>query len=152
MRLTFQTLFQKIKQPFQQGLGINEIIKAVIVSLLITVIPVFGINTILLTFLAIKFKLNLPIMIVVSYIATPLQYILFIPFIHVGETIFNTKHTLLTVTDIKASFEISFFQTIKNLLLELICGVSGWLLLALPIALLSIFLINKIYLSKIETR
>jgi uncharacterized protein (DUF2062 family) len=145
MRLTFHTLFQKIKQPFQQGLGVKEIIKAVIVSLLFTVIPVFGINTILLTFLAIKFKLNLPIMIVVSYIATPLQYILFIPFIHVGETIFNTKHTLLTVTDIKIAFESSFFQTIKQLFFELICGISGWLLLVLPIALLSILLINKIY-------
>lgn len=152
MRLTFQTLFQKIKEPFQQGLGINEIIKAIIVSLLFTILPVFGVTTILLTFSAIKFKLNLPIMIVVSYIATPLQFIFFIPFIRVGETIFNTKHTLLTVADIKASFEISFFQTIKNLLLELICGVSGWLLLALPIALMSIFLINKIYHSNYKTR
>ena len=104
MRLTFQTLFQKIKEPFQQGLGINEIIKAIIVSLLFTILPVFGVTTILLTFSAIKFKLNLPIMIVVSYIATPLQFIFFIPFIRVGETIFNTKHTLLTVADIKASF------------------------------------------------
>ncbi|MFD2917219.1 DUF2062 domain-containing protein [Psychroserpens luteus] len=149
MRLTFQTLFQKIKQPFQQGLGVNEIIKAVIVSLLFTVIPVFGITTILLTFLAIKFKLNLPIMVVVSYLATPLQFILFIPFIHIGETIFNTKHTLLTVADIKIAFESSFFQTIKQLFFELICGVSGWLLLALPIALLSILLINKIYKNEI---
>ncbi len=152
MRLTFQSLFQKIKQPFQQGLGIKEIIKAIIVSLLFTILPVFGVTTILLAFLAIKFKLNLPIMVVISYIATPLQFLFFIPFIRVGETIFNTKHTLLTVADIKASFEISFFQTVKNLLLELICGVSGWLLLALPIALLSIFLINKMYLFKYETR
>jgi uncharacterized protein (DUF2062 family) len=149
MQLTFKALFQKIKEPFQQGLGVNEIIKAVIVSLLFTVIPVFGITTILLTFLALKFKLNLPIMVIVSYMATPLQFILFIPFIRVGETIFNTKHTLLTVTDIKIAFENSFFQTIKQLFFELICGVSGWLLLALPMALLSILLINKIYKNEI---
>ncbi len=152
MQFTFKALFQKIKQPFQQGLGINEIIKAIIVSLLFTILPVFGVTTILLSFLAIKFKLNLPIMVVISYIATPLQFLFFIPFIRVGETIFNIKHTLLTVADIKASFEISFFQTVKNLLLELICGVSGWLLFALPIVLLSIFLINKMYLFKYETR
>lgn len=149
MQFTFKALFQKIKQPFQQGLGVNEIIKAIIVSLLFTIIPVFGITTILLTFLAIKFKLNLPIMIVVSYITTPLQYILFIPFIHIGETIFNTKHTLLTVTDIKIAFESSFFKTIKQLFFELICGLSGWLLLALPIALSCILLINKIYKNEI---
>ncbi|MGM5469719.1 DUF2062 domain-containing protein [Flavobacteriaceae bacterium LMO-SS05] len=150
MQITFQSLFQKIKQPFQQGLGINEIIKAVIVSLLFTIIPVFGVTTILLTFLAVKFKLNLPIMVVISYVASPLQFLFFMPFIHVGETIFNTKHTLLTVVEIKNAFESSFFHTIKQLIFELVCGVSGWLLLALPIALMSIILINKIYNSKNE--
>ena len=151
MQLTFQTLWQKIKQPFRQGLGRNEIAKAIIVSLLVTVLPTFGVTTIILTFLAVKFKLNLPIMVAVSYIATPLQFIFFMPFIHVGETIFNTKHTLLTVIEIKNAFESSFFHTIKQLIFELVCGVSGWLLLALPIALVSILLINKINYSKNET-
>ena len=90
-------------------------------------------------------------MIVISYIATPLQFLLFIPFIHIGETLFNTKHTLLTVTEIKSAFENSFFQTMKQLIFELVCGVSGWLLLALPSAIISILLINKIYQSKYET-
>ncbi|CAH8281888.1 uncharacterized protein DUF2062 [Mariniflexile fucanivorans] len=151
MQLTFQTLWQKIKQPFRQGLGRNEIAKAIIVSLLVTVLPIFGVTTIILTFLAVKFKLNLPIMVAVSYIATPLQFIFFMPFIHVGEAIFNTKHTLLTVIEIKNAFESSFFHTIKQLIFELVCGVSGWLLLALPIALVSILLINKINYSKNET-
>ena len=151
MGLTFQTLFQKIKQPFQQGLGMKEIVKAIVVSLLFTILPVFGVTTLLLTFSSIKFKLNLPIMIVISYIATPLQFLLFIPFIHIGETLFNTKHTLLTVTEIKSAFENSFFQTMKQLIFELVCGVSGWLLLALPSAFISILLINKIYQSKYET-
>ncbi|WP_132218099.1 DUF2062 domain-containing protein [Mariniflexile fucanivorans] len=151
MQLTFQTLWQKIKLPFRQGLSRNQIAKAIIVSLLVTVLPIFGVTTILLTFLAVKFKLNLPIMVAVGYTATPLQYIFFIPFIHVGETIFNTKHTLLTVIEIKNAFESSFFHTIKQLVFELVCGVSGWVVLALPIALMSIMLINKIYISKNET-
>jgi len=106
------TILQEIKKPFRQGLSRTDIAKAVVVSLLITVFPIFGIITLLLTFVAIKLRLNLPIMIVVSYLATPLQYMLFLPFIHVGETVFNTKHTLLTVHDIKNAFEVSFFDTI----------------------------------------
>lgn len=145
MGLTFQNIFQKIKKPFQQGLSASEVIKAIIVSLLFTVFPIFGVTTILLTFMAIKFKLNLPVMIIISYIATPLQFVLFLPFIHIGETIFNIHHTLRTVQEIKNAFDISFWKTIQDLLLELICGISGWLLVALPISLIGIMIINKAF-------
>lgn len=145
MRPTFQNIIQKIKKPFQQGLSGIEVAKAIIVSLLFTVFPVFGVTTILLTLVAIKFKLNLPIMIIVSYIATPLQFIFFLPFIHIGETIFNMHHTLLTVQEIKNAFDVSFCKTIQDLFLELICGISGWLLVALPISVFTIFFINKIF-------
>ncbi|SHM89117.1 DUF2062 domain-containing protein [Flavobacterium chilense] len=144
MIINFQNLLLKIKKPFQQGLSGIAITNAIIVSLLFTVFPVFGITTILITFVAIKFKLNLPIMVLISYIASPLQFLFFLPFIHIGEAIMNTKHTLLTVQEIKNAFDISFFNTIKQLLFELICGVSGWILLALPISLMVLFFSNKI--------
>lgn len=143
MQINFLTILQEIKKPFQQGLSIREIAKAVVVSLFITVFPIFGVITLLLTFAAIKLRLNLPVMIVISYLATPLQFLLFVPFIHIGETIFNTKHTLLTVQEIKNAFDLSFIDTIRQLVFELVCGISGWLIIILPISFLSIILINK---------
>jgi len=145
MGLTFQNIFQKIKKPFQQGLSASEVTKAIIVSLLFTVFPVFGVTTILLTLMAIKFKLNLPIMVIVSYLATPLQFLFFLPFIHIGETIFNMHHTLLSAQEIKNAFDVSFWKTIQDLLLELICGLSGLLFIAFPLSIFSIFISNKIF-------
>lgn len=145
MGITFKSVIQKIKKPFQQGLGFLEVTKAIIVSLLITVFPVFGVTTVLLTLTAIKFKLNLPIMLIVGYVSTPLQFLFFLPFIHIGETIFNMNHTLLTVQEIKNAFDVSFLKTIQDLLLELICGISGWILVALPISVFTIFFSNKIF-------
>lgn len=144
MQFTFHKIVQKIKKPFLQGLKTSELIKAIIVSILFTVIPVFGITTISLVFMSIKFKLNLPLMIMVSYLATPLQFLLFIPFIHIGETVLNVNHTLLTVQDIKNAFDISFWNTVNQLLLEIVCGISGWMLIAFPISASSILFINKI--------
>jgi uncharacterized protein (DUF2062 family) len=142
MRLNFQKLYQKVKEPFQQGLHWKAVTKAIIISLLFTIIPIYGVTTIILTFIAIKFKLNLPIMIVTSYLATPLQFMLFLPFIHIGESIMNTSHTLLTVQDIKAAFDVSFFDTIRRLLFELICGLSGWLLIVLPLGFITMTLLK----------
>lgn len=142
MRFNFQKIFQKILKPFKQGLNAKELTKAIIISVLFTIIPVLGITTLILTFISIKHKLNLPIMILISYLATPLQFLLFLPFIHFGESIFNVKHTLLTITEIKESFEISFFKTLKDLIFELICGFSGWLIIALPTIFL-LFIIDR---------
>lgn len=139
MCLNFNKLYKKIKKPFQQGLSKKELLKAITISLLFTIIPVFGVTTIILAFIALKFKLNLPVMIIISYLATPLQMMLFVPFIHLGENMMNTTHTLLTVQDIKAAFDVSFFNTLKSLSFELICGISGWLLIALPIIIMILF-------------
>lgn len=145
MALTFNRLFQKIKKPFQQGLSGKEVVKAIITSLLFTIFPIFGVTTLLLTFVSLKFKLNLPIMVLISYLASPVQFLFFLPFIHIGETIMNVKHTLLTVQEIKNAFDISFFDTIRQLFFELVCGISGWLLVAFPIGLILLFLTNKIH-------
>ena len=142
MQLNFKKIFQKIKAPFQQGLHWKSILKAIIISLLITIIPFYGITTIILTYVSIKFKLNLPIMIVVNFIATPLQFMLFLPFIHIGESIMNTNHTLLTVEEIKTAFNVSFLDTIKRLFFELICGITGWLLIVLPLGFMTIILLK----------
>lgn len=147
MKVSFSNILQKIKKPFQQGLSSGEVIKAIIVSLFFTVVPVFGITTLLLAAIAIKIKLNLPIMVIISYIATPLQFLLFLPFIHTGEIIFNAHHTLLSVQEIKNAFNISFWNTFQSLLFVIICGISGWLVVALPISLSGILLSNKIHKS-----
>jgi len=144
MRFQLKRIINKIKAPFYQGLETKAIINAIIVSLLLTIFPVFGVITILLTIVALRFKLNLPIMIVVSYIATPLQYLLFIPFVHLGETIFNIQHSLISFQEIKKGFDISFWQTISGLFFKLLYGISAWTLVALPISLLSVLLNNKL--------
>jgi uncharacterized protein (DUF2062 family) len=142
MRLNFQNLYRRIKQPFQQGLHWKAVTKAIIVSFLVTIIPFFGVTTLLLTFVAIKFKLNLPIMIAINFMVLPLQVILFLPFIHIGESIMNINHTLLTIQEIKASFDVSFFNTVKGLFLELLCGLIAWLLVSLPIGFLTMILLK----------
>lgn len=145
MRVTVNNILKKVKKPFQQGLSGNEVTKAIIVSLLFTVFPVFGLTTIILTLIAFKFKLNLPVMIIVSYLAAPLQFILFLPFIYIGEFLFNTHITLLSVQEITNSFNTSFWNTFKLLLFMLVCGVSGWLVVALPTSFIGIMISNRIF-------
>lgn len=143
---------QKLLSYFKQGLSPLAIIKSVIVSVLMTIIPFYGITTIALTTLSIRLKLNLPLMVAVSYLSTPLQILLFIPFIRIGEHIFSVKHTLYTVNDLQQSFKNSIIQTIANLSFELICGLSGWLVVAFPIAAIAYYTITYSFGKRLNSK
>lgn len=144
MRSHLKEFIAKIKKPFKQGLHTKEVINAVIVSLVFTIIPIIGFTTIILTLLSFKKKLNLPIMIVISYLGAPLQFILFLPFVYLGEQIFNVEHSILSLKKIQTSFSISFWGTMKDIFFEILYGLSAWILIAIPISLLAIFINEKV--------
>lgn len=144
MNNKIRDVIQKIKAPFYQGLSKKAVINALVASLIITVFPVFGTITILLTLVALKFKLNLPLMIVVSYAATPLQFLLFLPFISFGETLLGVEHSNLDFEQIQASFNQSVLNTALNLFSTLLYGIGGWLVFVLPISLVTVFVNNNV--------
>lgn len=128
-----RALKSKTVALFKQGLTPIELTQSILVSALISIIPILGVTTILLTALSLKRKLNLPIMIAISYMMWPLQILLIIPFINIGEFIFSAPQSNHSVQEIIASFQELFFGTLSDLSLELLCGFGGWLLTAVPI-------------------
>jgi uncharacterized protein (DUF2062 family) len=127
-------LLSKITTLFKQGLTPRELSQSMIVSGLISTIPILGVSTFMITTVSLKTKLNLPVMIALSYLMWPIQILMIIPFIRIGQFIFNVPRNHHTVEEIIASFQNSFFQTFSHLSFELLCGLGGWLLTAVPIA------------------
>jgi uncharacterized protein (DUF2062 family) len=125
----------KIIALFKQGLTPIEITQSIIVSCLISIIPILGLTTLLLTALSLKRNLNLPIMIAQSFIMWPVQIVMIVPFINIGEFIFSIPKTNHSAQEIITSFQNSFFTTLSHLSFELLCGFGGWLLTAVPLAL-----------------
>lgn len=135
--------FLKIKKIFTQGISLKEIILSAALGSLIGIMPILGVATILITFLTLKFKLNIAVAIAFTYIVAPLQALLFIPFIHLGEKTVGIKHTLLTFGAIKNAFDSNILATMKDLWLEIICGLMGWSAIAIPVFILIIILKPK---------
>jgi len=111
-------IWLKIKSLLQQGLTPKLMAMSLVASTLITIFPIFGISTIVLTCVALPFRLNPPIMIALSYIIEPLKLLVFIPFINLGGAVFGTEHTLLTFDAIKTSYEAGFWNTALELSYE----------------------------------
>lgn len=148
MKAFFIKIYNKIVAVFKQGLEPIQVFKSILVALLFTIIPLPGTTTIILTTVALKAKLNLPIMITFSYLITPVQYALLMPFIKVGETVFSTQHTLYSMHAIMASFENGFFDTLQKLTFEIICGMAGWAVIAIPAAFLLYYIGYFLFFKK----
>ncbi len=134
----------KIKSLLKQGLTPQGLALSLVISTLVSIFPIFGISTIVLTCIAIPFRLNLPIMIAFSYIVGPLKFLVLIPFINIGSSIFGTEHTLLTFESIKISYETSFLDTARDLSYELLCGSVGWLFTAIPLGVVIYFFLKGV--------
>jgi uncharacterized protein (DUF2062 family) len=153
MRSKLIKIWQKFKALLKQGLSPKQLAISIVISTLVSIFPVFGISTIALTCIALPFRLNLPIMIAFSYIIGPLKYLVLIPFINLGGSVFGTEHTLLTFEAIKASYDSSFWTTAKELSYELLCGTVGWAITAIPLGIILYYLLKVIltYFDKIKT-
>ena len=135
----------KIKGLLKEGLTPKQLALSIVISVLVSVFPIFGISTIILTAIAVPLKLNLPITIAISYVAEPLKLLLILPFINIGGYIFGAEHSLLTYESIKNSFNESFWNTVKDLSYELLCGFLGWALLAIPAGIILFFILKGIF-------
>lgn len=137
--------FEKVKNVFKEGLTPKQLALSLMVSIVISLFPIYGVTVLFLTFLALRLKLNLPIMVVVSYVADPLKLLLIIPFIKTGGVMFGVEHKLLDLISIKESFkENTILETVGWLSFELLCGFAGWLVIVVPLSVPLYFLLNFI--------
>ena len=137
-------IWEKFKALLKQGLTPKQLALSLVVSTLVSIFPIFGISTIVLTSIALPFRLNLPIMIAFSYIVGPLKFLVLIPFINLGASVFGEEHTLLSFEAIKASYETGFWITAKALSYELLCGTVGWAITAVPLGVVLYFILKTI--------
>ena len=137
MKSKIKKLTKKTKTLFQQGLTPKELCQSIIFAALLGVTPILGVTTFIITLVSLKTKLNLPIMIALSYLMWPVQVLLILPFISVGEYIFSIPPSHHTVDEIINSFQNGFFSTLGKLSFELFCGLAGWVFVAIPIAIIA---------------
>jgi len=128
-----------------QGLSPHEIGLSVAFAVFWGVIPVFGVATPVITFFAIRWKLNVPIAIFVTYVLSPLHVGLFIPFIHAGEWLLGQEHLPITFEAIREGFSQDILETLADRGWQLSYALLAWLVIMLPISIASYYLAKTIY-------
>jgi len=122
----------------RQGVTPEKLALRLAFGLGIGVFPVLGVSTVLCTVVAIVFRLNLPAIQLVNYLASPLQLALIIPFVRVGEHLLGLQAQPLSV---KEGFRImaeGVMHAVVVLWDAIVHAALGWIVIG-PVLIFALY-------------
>ena len=134
--MRWKLIKHRLIQLLRQGTSPWQLAWSVTWGLWIGIFPIIGTCNLIITFIALRYKLNLALMIALSYVVYPVQIALFVPFVRLGERLFGVAHSGLTWEVVKASFQHDIWETLKGFSWTLLYASAGWLVVSLPVVMI----------------
>ena len=129
MNLRDNQIMRSVLALLSQGITPHKVALTLVLGVLLGVIPLIGASTTLCLAAALALGLNLPLIQLVNYLMYPLQILLLIPFVQVGQHLFGKPPLPFSLSDIKAMFLSGFWQAVSRLWEYLLHGLAAWLIL-----------------------
>lgn len=126
-------LRRKVRDPLlaelRQGATPDAAAAAVAVSLAIAINPIIGTTTVGCLVAGRLFRLNHVIMQVVNHLTYPLQLLLIVPFVRLGEALTGAEPIALSPTALLEEFNRSWVGFAQKFGLAYVHGLLGWALI-----------------------
>ena len=146
--LLYRRVVDPILELMSQGLTPEKIALSLAFGIVLGVFPMLGSTTILCAVAALIFRLNLPSIQLVNYLIYPLQFLLLIPFLRLGEKLFHAAPLQLSVAQMLAMAHADLRHAIATLWLAGLHAMSAWLLIG-PLAIWLLYFLLSRALRKI---
>lgn len=114
----------------RQGATPRQLALSLAIGVCIGCFPLFGVTTLFCTVAALSLRLNLAAMQLANHVCAPLQIILWIPFIRLGEQLFRTERLPLAPKQLIALFRDHPWHALHALWMWEWHAIAVWLLVA----------------------
>jgi uncharacterized protein (DUF2062 family) len=138
-------LIGPIAALLRQGITPQKIALSMAVGAIVGIFPVLGATTVLCTLAAAALRLNLVAVQTVHYAMTPVQLLLIIPFVRVGEHLLGLPPQPLSIAEGMDLIAQGAFHAIVVLWDAIVHAVLGWLAIG-PLAIALCYWIAKRWL------
>jgi uncharacterized protein (DUF2062 family) len=135
----------------RQGVTPEKLALSVALGTIIAVIPVLGVSTLLCAALALALRLNMPAIQVVNYLLTPVQLVLIIPLLRLGEWLAGAARYPVTLESGLALLSQGVVNAVHVLWVAILHATLGWLVLA-PFAALALYSILRPLFRRVTAR
>lgn len=146
---------RKVKDPLvaelKQGITTKELALACAVSLAISVNPFIGTTTLLCLLAGKVFQLNHVVMQIINYFSYPLQIVLIIPWIRLGEKLTGAEAQVIEISQMQAEFSLSFVGFVTKFFQMGAHAFLGWIIVV-PAATWLVYQILFLIFKRFITR
>lgn len=134
----------RILNLLRRGSRPKDISLAIVLGLAFGTIPILGSTTMLCTAAALGFRLNIPLILLVSSFAYPLQLLIYIPLLLLGAQLFDPGIATLTLPGVYQLLRSNLRGTIELLFLANMGALLIWAFIAIPLGLLLFATLQRI--------
>jgi uncharacterized protein (DUF2062 family) len=145
--LLYRWLVQPIAALLSQGITPQKIALSIAIGGIVGIFPVLGTTTVLCTLLAATLRLNLVAVHTVHYAMTPVQVLLIIPFVRVGEHLLGAAPQPLSISEGMELITQGALHAVIVLWDAIIHAIVGWLAIG-PLAIALCYLGAKYVLAR----
>jgi uncharacterized protein (DUF2062 family) len=131
-------LIEPIIELLRQGVTPDKIALSLAFGLGLGIFPVLGVSTVLCTVAAIALRLNLPAIQLVNYLASPVQLLLIIPFVRVGEHVSNDPPQPLSISAGLKLLATGIVHAVTVLWDAIVHAAIGWIVIG-PVLILALY-------------
>ncbi len=129
----------------RQGVTPERLAMSVALGIAIGLIPVLGVSTALCAAAALLLGLNLPAIQLVNYLLTPLQLLLIIPQLRLGEWIVGAPPFPITLESGLAMLADGVWNAVRTLSTAILHATLAWLAVAPLLVLLLYFMLAGVF-------
>ena len=123
-----------------RGISPEKIALSLAFGIVLGVFPVLGTTTLLCMLAALLFRLNLPAIQLVNYLCYPLQLVLIVPFLKMGQRLFRARPLSLTLSEVLTLTHADVLRAIRLLWIAALQAVAAWTLVG-PLAIVLLYFI-----------
>eukprot|EP00298_Acanthocystis_sp_HF-20_P030353 c9487_g1_i2.p1 GENE.c9487_g1_i2~~c9487_g1_i2.p1 ORF type:complete len:162 (+),score=49.23 c9487_g1_i2:15-500(+) len=145
IRTSISQTQQKITDLLYSGVSPSQLSLAIVLGFICGLFPIPGTTTVPTLAFAFAFKLNTPIMMIINYLATPLNLLSFVYFIRVGEQLAGVES--VSLGDLKTALFNDIIGGIQQFSFSLFLGIVAWMIFV-PLATLVLFFPLKFVLQR----
>jgi uncharacterized protein (DUF2062 family) len=122
----------------RQGVTPQKLALSLALGIVIGLVPVLGVSTALCALVALALRLNMPAIQLVNYLLTPLQLVLIIPLLRLGERLANAPRFPITLESGLALLSHGVINAVTVLATAIVHATLGWMVLA-PLAAFALY-------------
>lgn len=129
-------VLRRVLYFLKKGISPHKLALSVSIGITIGIIPIYGITSILITLIAVCFRLNFTASQVANFVVHPIQIVLIFPFLKLGDMILGNSLLPDSMKQFLFMMKTDVWGTLHNFWLAYLTATVLWFLVSIPLSIL----------------